>query len=137
MLNKVVARYKDGRLIKGKTNDFSVNKPRFHIEVDSGKSIGVRMEALRSVEINVDELKAAFFVKDLEGDRRRRDIYEDIISGGGRKVRVRFFDGEEIIGYAHSYDPNRLGFFIVPADIKSNNQRIFVVNSAIEKVEFI
>lgn len=132
MLNKVVARYKDGRLIKGKTNDFSVNKNRFHVELDSEVQVGAK-----SVEIYVEELKAVFFVKDLKGDRTRRDIYRDIIAGGGRKVRVRFFDDEEIIGYAHSYDPNRQGFFIVPADIRSNNQRIFVVNSSVKKIEFI
>lgn len=132
MFNKVVARYKDGRITKGRTNDFSVNKGKFHIEPDSEVKAGIK-----GIEIDVNELKAVFFVKDLKGDRRRRDIYDDIIAGGGRRVKVRFFDDEEIIGYTHSYDPTRLGFFIVPADIKGNNQRIFVVNSAVKKVEFI
>jgi hypothetical protein len=50
---------------------------------------------------------------------------------------VKFSDGESIIGYTLGYSPDRQGFFMTPADSKSNNQRIFVVKSASEKIEFI
>jgi hypothetical protein len=50
---------------------------------------------------------------------------------------VKFSDGESIIGYTLGYSPDRQGFFMTPADVKSNNQRIFVVKSASEKIEFI
>jgi len=137
ILNKVVARFKDGRVIKGKTNNFFPNKPSFHIILDSGSEEKVDIRNLKTVEIPIEALKGAFFVKDLEGDRSRKDRYEDIIPGGGRKVKVEFFDGEVIIGYTQSYSSRMQGFFIIPADKKSNNLRIFVVRSAVKEITFI
>jgi hypothetical protein len=59
------------------------------------------------------------------------------LAGGGRKIQVRFLDGETIVGYTMGYSPDRTGFFLVPADSKGNNERIFVVKSATEKVEMM
>src|SRR5439155_1032117 len=50
--------------------------------------------------------------------------------GNGRPVAVVFKDGELIVGYTHSYNPERQGFFMLPADIDDNNLRIFVLKSA-------
>ena len=52
-------------------------------------------------------------------------------------LKVRFLDGETIVGYTMGYSPDRMGFFLVPADSKGNNERIFVVKSATEKVEMM
>lgn len=137
VLNRVVARFKDGSLIKGRTNDFSPDRKSFHLEVVGGEMVRVDMEALKTVEIDMEELKAAFFVKDYEGNKYREDIYGDVITGSGKKVKVHFTDGEVIIGYALSYSPLRHGFFVTPADLRSNNERIFVVHSATAEVNFI
>jgi len=138
ILNKVVARFKDGRIVKGRTNNFFPNKPSFHIMPESGGSAeDVRMNELKVIEIPVEALKGAFFVKDLKGDKSRKDMYQDEIPGGGRKVRVKFFDGEVIIGYTQSYSSQAQGFFIIPADKRSNNIRIFVVKSAVDEVTFL
>jgi hypothetical protein len=51
------------------------------------------------------------------------------------KVRIIFFDGEILAGTTHGYTPEREGFFIVPLEKDSNNLRIFVVSSAVKKVE--
>jgi hypothetical protein len=88
-------------------------------------------------QIEVEQLKAFFLVKDFEGNKTYDEDYKDEISGTGRKIMVTFSDGESIIGYTLGYSPDRQGFFMTPADLKSNNQRIFVVKSASEKVEFI
>lgn len=125
--NKVVVRFKDGNIMKGKTADFFPTKKNFHLELLNGEI----------VVIDVEHLKAIFFVRDHIGDKDRKDIYIDMIPGGGRKIQVRFFDGETIIGYTQGYSPDRMGFFILPADKGSNNQRIFVLTSATEKVEFL
>ncbi len=125
--NKVVVRFKDGTLKKGKTNDFFPTKSSFHLELLSGEIIN----------INIEDLKAIFFVKDFSGDKDRLDIYDDPVPGGGRKIRVAFLDGETIIGYTHGYSPDRTGFFIIPADKEGNNQRLFVIKSATREVEFL
>jgi len=125
--NKVVAKFKDNSLAKGKTSDFFPNKTRFHLEKSSGEI----------VEIGIEDLKAIFFVKDFEGDKNRKDNYNDQIAGGGRKMRGNFSDGEIVIGYTLGYSPDRQGFYMTPADLQGNNERIFVVKSATSKIEFL
>src|SRR3972149_1975629 len=137
LLNKIVVRFKEGSILRGKMLDFSPDKRFFHLELTSGEIVTVDMEKLKILEIDMEELKAAFFVKDFKGNKNHNDIYNDVISGSGKKVRVEFLDGEVIIGYALSYAPERHGFFITPADLQSNNERIFVIKSATKKVTFI
>ena len=124
---KVIVRFKDGTLIKGNTSDFFPNKTRFHINCLDGKI----------EEIGVEDLKAVFFVKDFKGNKDYQKKYEDPIHGAGRKILVEFTDSESIIGYALGYSPDRPGFFITPADLTSNNERIFVIKSAAKSVQFL
>jgi len=125
--NKVVARFKDNTLMKGTTSDFSPNKKEFHLKLMNGEI----------VPIDVEKLKALFFVKDLEGNKDHKEEYADAVPGGGRKVRIEFNDGETVIGFSQGYSPNRPGFFVIPADAQSNNERFYVVSSATRQVSFI
>jgi hypothetical protein len=50
---------------------------------------------------------------------------------------VKFKDGEAIIGYTTGYSPDRSGFYMLPADLKGNNERIFIVKSAPETIEML
>ncbi|MGD9051594.1 MAG: hypothetical protein PVG17_07070 [Desulfobacterales bacterium] len=125
--NKVVIKFKDNSVVKGKTSDFFPNKAQFHLEDMNGEIS----------EISIENLKAVFFVKDFEGNIDHQDNYNDHIAAGGRKIMVLFNDGETVIGYTLAYSPDRLGFYMTPADLQGNNERIFVVKSATEKVEFI
>lgn len=124
--NKVVVKFKDKRLLKGKTSDFFPNKGQFHLEVTTGEMMGVRVE----------DLKAVFFVKDYAGDKERKKVYLDDITGTGRKMQVKFSDGETVIGFTLGYSPERQGFYLTPADKGGNNIRIFVVKSATDKISF-
>jgi hypothetical protein len=125
--NKVVLQFKNQTILKGKTSDFFPNKTSFHLQDTNGDI----------KEITIEDLKAVFFVKDFEGDKNRNDSYSDQIAGGGRKISVEFSDGETIVGYTLGYSPDRTGFYVTPADLKGNNDRIFVVKSATKKIEFI
>lgn len=125
--NRVVIRFKNGTLRKGITNDFLPNKPRFHFTCMDGST----------ETIDVETLKALFFVKDTEGNKDYKETYNDVVQGGGRKIRVEFTDGEVIIGYVLGYSPDRPGFIMTPADSNGNNNRIFVVTSATKQVEFL
>ena len=125
--NKVVARFKDGSLMKGQTNDFFPNRTSFHLQTLNGET----------ETIVIEQLKAFFLVKDFDGNKDYNEEYSDKVSGAGRKIRVMFSDGEKITGYTLGYSPDRQGFYMTPADITSNNVRIFVVKSASEKIEFI
>lgn len=125
--NKVVLKFKDKTILKGKTNNFFPNKTSFHLELVSGERI----------EIHIEELKAMFFVKSYEGDKQHEKNYADKVPGGGRKIKVKFVDGETITGYTTGYSADRAGFYMVPADLKGNNERIFVVSSATEAIEMV
>jgi hypothetical protein len=126
---KVVARYVDGRLVKGYTFDFGPSQPRFHVFAQPSAS-GT------STQVLVRDLKALFFVRDLVGNPARYDGQE-FPSGdaaAGRHVEVRFRDGEVMIGTADSPTTDALGFFLVPADSESNNLRVYVVAAATRAV---
>jgi hypothetical protein len=123
--NKVVVKFKDKKVLKGKTNNFFPNKSSFHLELVNGERI----------EIHIEELKALFFVKSFEGDKQHEKNYGDHVPGGGRKIKVKFSDGETIVGFTTGYSPERAGFYMVPADLKGNNERIFVITSATEAIE--
>lgn len=126
----VVAHFRDGRVLKGTTQDFGPLKPAFHLfpaDRPDGKALSVP----------VGSLKAVFFVKSWDGDPERQDTYDfDAAHGQGRRVRVSFEDGEVVDGFTMGYAKDKQGFFLIPADPESNNVRIFVVASATRSVEF-
>jgi len=125
--NKIVIKLKDGSIMKGNTNDFFQSKKTFHISLLDGQI----------KEIEIERLKSLFFVKDLKGDNSYVYKYNDVVSGGGKKIAVNFSDGETMIGYVLGYSPQRQGFMMTPADLNGNNERIFVVNSATKNVNFL
>ena len=129
--NMVVARYLDGRVLKGVTQDFSPNRGIFHVHPD-----GAGHDA---VELRFKQLKALFFVSSFEGDPDRVDV-RGFVDGPpetqkGKKIAVRFRDGELLCGYTLSWTPEREGFFVFPADTASNNQRVFVISAATMEVK--
>jgi hypothetical protein len=131
MQNKVVARYQDGRLIKGVTHDFLPNKPTFHI-VPVDAAVGSK-----PLDISVQELKAVFFVKDYAGDAQYQDKKDFDKPAPGRKIRVEFKDGELVVGTTQGYQAGRPGFFVIPADPQSNIDRCYVVSAAARSISFI
>jgi len=129
---KVVARYINGRIIKGLSQDFFPNKDHFHV-YSADKTSG------EAVEVWVKELKAVFFVRDFAGNSQYNERKEYIQGDkpSGRKIEVTFKDGEVLVGTTLGYDPNRPGFFLFPADPKSNNVRVFAVTTALKKVRYL
>jgi hypothetical protein len=127
--NKVVVRFSDGHVLKGTTEDFFPNRATFHLRpLGSGAVQDIRCK----------ELKAVFFVKDFAGDPKRREAQgferATIDISRGKKVAVRFKDGEVLCGYTLTYMPDRSGFFITPADPASNNLRAYVLTHAAREV---
>ena len=129
---KVVARYSDGRVIKGFSQDFFPNKDSFHLFQPNKSSA-------EAIEVFVRELKAVFIVRDFKGNPsyEERKLYMKGEKPSGRKVEVTFVDSEVLIGSTLGYDPKRQGFFFFPVDPKSNNVRVFAVSSAVKQVRFL
>lgn len=132
-MNRVVARFVDGHVVKGTTIDFSAARETFHITEP------VPVQGWNRTEVPVGELKALFYVKDFDGnpdhvDRQVLDVPPEPSELG---VEVVFDDGEVMVGTAPRYRGEGAGFFLVPADAQSNNERCFVVEAATREVRFM
>jgi hypothetical protein len=129
--NKVVVRFRDGKIIKGYTYDFNAQKEIFHVTTNQ--------YANEVIEVPTRQLKAVFFVKTFEGNKDHRNLDdfspENFTNTPGLKVKVTFFDGEVMFGSTNGYAPERRGFFIFPADEGSNNERVFIIRESTVAVE--
>lgn len=131
-MNKLVARFADGRVVKGTTLDFSPAKNLFHVSAAPSP-------VTDSVAIRREDLKALFFVKDLAGNplHVEKKQFDSAPPPGGRRIRAAFKDGEVMVGTTTVYRPGLPGFFLVPADAESNNELCFVVATAMQEVRFL
>jgi hypothetical protein len=76
-------------------------------------------------------------LKEYKGNKLYKDKYNDSIRGSGRKIKVTFIDGEVITGYTLNYSLDRNSFFVVPADLKGNNERILISRTATENITLL
>ncbi len=129
-LNRVVAHFNDGKLVKGTTQDFYPNRLLFHIAPAEGGA---------AMEVRCNLLKAVFFVRTFEGVPGRASIQGFLsappATSHGKKIAVRFKDGELLCGYTLSFQPGRDGFVLFPVDPESNNLRIYVVAGSAAEIK--
>ena len=129
-INKIVAHFRDGTLLKGTTRDFSPNRPAFHVQPMNGSP---------GIQVMCRKLKALFFVRDLSGDPTRVDLQgflrSPLENAHGRKIAVKFKDAELLCGYTMSFTSDRDGFFVLPADGRGNNIRVYVLRVACDEVQ--
>ncbi|MBI3611247.1 MAG: hypothetical protein HY204_11190 [Nitrospirae bacterium] len=132
MDQKIVVRFQNGKIMKGYSHDFFPNKDSFHLNVLD------QPPDKKPIEITVSQLKAIFFVKNFvgrKGYQELKDFSGIEKSAYGKKVIVQFKDGELLYGVTQGFSPNRSGFFLFPADQQSNNQKVFIVQSFVTKIE--
>ena len=126
--DNVVARYVDGRVLKGRTADFSSERPTFTL-VPLGDA-----DTAEPIDVRLDDLKAVFFVKDFDGDSEYTEWKQFVEPRLGVKVALKFTDGEVMVGARLPLDTTN-GFFLFPADHGSNNDKVFVIRAAVTIVE--
>ena len=127
---KVVVRYADGQMLKGFTQDFHGSKSQFSLWPSITASANER------VVVPLARLKAVFFVLDFDGnpDHIEQKVFETPTAG--RRIEVTLLDDEVLVGTTLNYRTDSVGFFVFPADPRANNQRVFVVSSAVRQVRF-
>jgi hypothetical protein len=128
--HKVIVRYADGNLLKGYTQDFRPAQMHFHVWPSMASAASERMM------VPLPLVKAVFFVRDFTGDSAY--VEEKLFDKPrhGRKIEVTFVDREVIMGSTLNYRPDGDGFFVLPADPRSNNIRVFVVSGSVRHVRF-
>jgi hypothetical protein len=127
--NRVVVRYRDGRKLKGFTWDFVPQKEIFHISDEQDER--------KITEVAAKELKAVFFVRTFAGNRLHKPDYtlEAFARVPGLKLKVTFEDGEVLYGTTNAYSSGRKGFFLLPADRRGNNERVYVFAESTKSIE--
>jgi hypothetical protein len=125
---KVVVRRLDHGLMKGFV-DSSYLEPN-----------GIRLldREGRTLTVPLHEIKGVFFVRDFDGNPQRseRKLFQSRPRLAGLWVRVTFKDKEVLEGLL----PNNLvelspeGFLVTPADLYSNNLRVFVPRTALSEI---
>jgi hypothetical protein len=126
---RVVARLRNGSLVRGYTNDFHPTKSHLHLTTED--KLG------DTVYVELSQLKAIFFVREFAGDPDRVDSTDFVPGQHGRKVEVTFEDGEVLRGTTLAYRKDGSGFFVQPTDPASNNMRVFVSPGATRHVRFL
>jgi hypothetical protein len=130
---RVVAHYKGGRLLKGYTRDFVPGRNTFTLVSEQKRDLG------QIYKVKIDDLKAVFFVKELQGNifyREKKRFKEvDMSHLRGIGVRLHFKDGEVIRGSSLDYAIGKKAFFVTPVDPDSNNERIYVVADALADIK--
>jgi hypothetical protein len=135
---RVVARFNDGRVLKGYTRDFTAEAEFFLLdEAGNGKEH----------RIAVADLKAVFFIKSFEGNKTYREKKAfGVSTHDGHKVYIKFNDQESLVGFVEGEIPwdkgffvsragsKAKGFFLIPVDRDSNNVKVFVVGTSVEDV---
>lgn len=133
MNNKIVARFADGRVVKGSTSDFIPMRDVFHVAVVDAAP------GSKPLQVQMKDLKAVFFVKDFVGrpEYQPRQEFDPGRPTTGRRIKVVFNDGEVLVGTTQGYQPNRPGLFVQPADRESNIERCYVVAAATREITLL
>jgi hypothetical protein len=136
---QAVIHLRAGQLQKGLLIGFTpmANTVRLQLESDPAKA---------PIEVKVSDLKAIYYVRTLSGNKQyKKKRYFGSIETKGKRIMVRFKDGEILCGFIEGdlpwkdgfltlSNPGLKGFFIYPADPEGNNTKVFVVTTAVEDV---
>jgi len=137
--DQAVLHVRGGKLLKGLLTDFTPTAEKVHLQPESDT-------AQSPIEVQVADLKAIYYVRSFAGNREhKKKRYFGAMEGKGKRIMVRFRDGEILCGFIEgelpwkdgfltSPDPSLKGFFMQPADPDGNNTKVFVVTTAVEDV---
>jgi hypothetical protein len=129
---KVVVRRLDHGLIKGFVDSASYLGPN-----------GLQMldREGRTLVIPLAEIKGVFFVRDFDGNPQRseRKLFQSRPRLAGLWVQMTFKDKEVLEGLLPSnlVELGPEGFLLTPADLYSNNLKIFVPRTALNKINVL
>jgi len=140
-MEKTVTRLVNGQTLKG---DLLVFSPE-------GNEVVVKERGTeRSHRVDISDVKAVFFVKTFEGDNEYREKKSyGLTKTKGQRIFVKFKDGESLVGFLEGevpwkkgfflskQDGGLKGFFLLPVDEDTNNDRVFVVSSSVEDLTII
>jgi hypothetical protein len=113
--HRVILHTVEGQVKRGAIKDAKLGDPTLVLQLANGGT-----EALPR-----ERVKALFFML-APGARAP--------STEGNKVRVTFKDGRQVAGFSRDHKGATSGFFVVPADNRTNTERIFIFRHAVQSI---
>ena len=129
--SKAVVAFLDGRRMKGYIYNFSAQNDHFRLFFEQDTAQG------EGAEVQMKDLKAIFFARNFPRNREYTQSQELNLQDQSRKAEVTFRDGEKLVGTTDAYNPQKIGFFLVPANPRSNNLRVFVITKNATQIRWI
>jgi hypothetical protein len=130
---KVIVRKLDGQIIKGYVEGIPA--------LQNTKDISVASITEEIITVPKQEVKALFFVRKFSGDKDYCEIkfFESQPKIEGLWIRLVFFDGEIIEGTITNSARFVVddGFYLRPADPKSNNRLMYVLKTALKDFRLV
>jgi len=124
----VVLRYADGRMEKCRIGPYFSHSLKVIQVIQEDKSV---------LTVPIQDLKAVFFVEELDGKGHPEENWKSEDPGAlkaGKTVCITFLDGEKIRGKVLGDLETGVGFFLFPMEKESNNRKVFIVRSATQEV---
>jgi hypothetical protein len=112
----VVVHTIEGQVRRGVLVDVDLDAPELALQPQAGAP---------AESIATDKVKAIFFML-APGEQPPAAV--------GKKVRVTFRDGRQVAGFSPDYSEDATGFFMIPADARTNTGRIWVYRAAVRQV---
>ena len=129
---KVVVRRLDREVIKGFVDTASYLKPN---------AIEMLDREGRALTLSLAEIKGVFFVREFDGNPQRseRKLFQSRPRTAGLWVQMTFKDKEILEGLlpGNLIELSPEGFLVTPADLYSNNLKIFVPRSALSDISVL
>lgn len=114
--HRVILHTLEGQVKRGSIKD--ANLAGEHVNLDGGSgAVAERIPRAR--------VKAIFFMLPAGTKAPNPD---------GQKVRVTFKDGRQVAGYSKDHKAGGPGFFVVPADNRTNTSRIFIFRHSVQAI---
>ena len=88
------------------------------------KTIGIEQSGLFE-QVPTERIKAIFFMKAPGAGEP---------PATGQKIRVTLADGRQVLGFSTDFQSESPGFFLVPADVRTNTSRIYLFRSAVDVI---
>ena len=136
-LRRVIVRFADGSILRG----YFAPEDSESLRDDSSGTFGVRRVDGEVEHVQLDSIKAVFFVKTFEGSRQYSEfkVFTNQPNGRGVWIRVHFHDGEIMEGIAsNSLDTyTRPVFSLTPPDPRSNNESVLVSKQCLKEMQIL
>jgi hypothetical protein len=113
--HRVIIHTHEGQVKRGTTRDPDV----------WGNAIALEQSG-QSEQVPTEQIKAIFFMKAAGGSGS---------AASGQKIRVTLADGRQVLGFSTDFQSEAPGFFLVPADVRTNTSRIYLFRSAVEAID--